>query len=378
MPEGPWVVVVGAHRSGTSAITGALVAMGLQGVDPGDRTDWEESNPEHWESLSAALFDDELLAEVGGTWDAPPELGRMPDVHDVRRSPADIMAAAYPGPGPLVWKDPRACLLLSYWRHVLPAPLTAVFVWRDPMAVAQSLHARDGMSIEYGLALWERYNRSAAAGLQGVDTFVLDYDAAMADATTAFDSIATWLGDLDRFGPSDRRWDINAAAATIDQGLHHQTGRADSAESPSSDPLTLSRWLSTMAGGHRPFSSEPPPPVTPWPDALIALRREQIELRAELRTEVARTTALVASAEAMEQALRSGYQTALVASAEAMEQALRSGYQEEIDRLVEQLHESRQRAESLAWEVQKVTSSASWKVTGPLRAAAARVAKPHD
>ena len=355
MPEGPWVVVVGAHRSGTSAITGALVALGLQGVDPGDRMDWAESNPEHWESLAAALFDDELLAEVGGSWDAPPELGRMPDARTARRSPADIMAAAYPGPGPLVWKDPRACLLLPYWRHVLPTPLTAVFVWRDPMAVAQSLHARDGMSIEYGLALWERYNRSAAAGLQGVDTYVLDYDAAMADTTAAFDSIATWLGDLDRFGPSDRRWDIDAAAATIDQGLHHQTGRADSAESPSSDPLTLSRWLSTMAGGHRPFSTEPPPPVSHWPDALIALRREQIELR----TEVARTTALVASAE-------------------AMEQALRSGYQEEIDRLVEQLHESRQRAESLAWEIQKVTSSASWKVTGPLRAAAGRRAKPHD
>ena len=366
MPEGPWVVVVGAHRSGTSAITGALVALGLQGVDPGDRMDWAESNPEHWESLTAALFDDELLAEVDGTWDAPPEPGRMPDPETARRSPADIMAAAYPGPGPLVWKDPRACLLLPYWRHVLPAPLAAVFVWRDPMAVAQSLHARDGMSVEYGLALWERYNRNAAAGLQGVDTYVLDYDAAIHDPTAAFDSIATWLGDLGQFGPSGRRWDVEAAAATIDQGLHNQTGRADGAESPSSDPLTLSRWLGTVAGGHRPFSTEPPPPVSPWPDALIALRREQIglraeltECRAELGTEVARTTALVASAE-------------------AMEQALRSGYQEEIDRLVEQLHESRQRAESLAWEIQKVTSSASWKVTGPLRAAAARVTKPHD
>ena len=51
MPVGPWVLVVGSHRSGTSAVTGALVALGLNGVAPDDRMDDLESNPEHWESF---------------------------------------------------------------------------------------------------------------------------------------------------------------------------------------------------------------------------------------------------------------------------------------------------------------------------------------
>jgi hypothetical protein len=333
--------------------------MGLQGVDPADRMEWLASNPEHWESLAAAQFDDALLASMGGSWDAPPEPGRTPDpaaagLGGGHRTPADIMAAAYPAPGPLVWKDPRACLLLPYWRRVLPGPLTAVFVWRDPLAVARSLHARDGMSVEYGLALWERYNRSAAAGLQGVDTFVLDYRAAVEDPWVALGAVAEWLRSLDRFGPSSDGWDIDAGAATVDRNLRHQAGGTDDdAPGVPADARIVAEWLETLGGGHRPFAAGPPAPASPWPDALIALGREQLELsalKAELRQARHR--------------------------AEAMERELRSGYQAEIDRLVDDLNESRERCEELAYEVRRVTSSASWKVTRPLRSAATRLPRP--
>ena len=350
MPAGPWVLVVGAHRSGTSATTGALVSMGVQGVDPGDRMVWSNSNPEHWESLAAAVFDDDLLGDLGGTWDAPPELGRMPDPAAAGRSPADIMATAYPAPGPVVWKDPRACLLLPYWRQILPGPLTAVFVWRDPLAVARSLHARDGMSMEYGLALWERYNRSALAGLQGIDTYVLDYDAVVADPTAAFSAVAVWLTDLGRFDQSGRRWDVDAAAATIERDLRHQSGQTDEMNPYPADATVLSQWLGTVAGGHRPFNVEPPAPVSGWPEALIAQRRDQLATSPEFAR-----------------------MWALAQGAEAMEQGLRTGYEAEIDRLVQQFQELKQRADRLAWEVHRVESSVSWKVTRPLRSAAERV-----
>ena len=124
-PAGPWVVVVGMHRSGTSAVTGALGALGLQMPRPGDRMAWDESNPEHWESLSLALHDEHLLHGLGGSWDAPPDLPRH-WVHSAAvlggaRSGA-LLAQAYPEPGPAALKDPRICLLLSHWRTVLPDP----------------------------------------------------------------------------------------------------------------------------------------------------------------------------------------------------------------------------------------------------------------
>jgi hypothetical protein len=53
---GPWLLVVGMHRSGTSAVTGALGALGLGVVHADDRMDWPESNPEHLESVSVSFM----------------------------------------------------------------------------------------------------------------------------------------------------------------------------------------------------------------------------------------------------------------------------------------------------------------------------------
>ncbi|MGO8871368.1 MAG: hypothetical protein ACLQPH_08190, partial [Acidimicrobiales bacterium] len=75
MPNGPWLVVLGMHRSGTSLVAGLLGALGFQVPRFDDRIhDQPWSNPEHWESASMVRFNDELLDQLGGSWDAPPVL----------------------------------------------------------------------------------------------------------------------------------------------------------------------------------------------------------------------------------------------------------------------------------------------------------------
>ena len=198
VPAGPWVLVIGCHRSGTSAVTGALAAMGLHGVDPSDRMERPDSNPEHWESLGAALFDDRLLASVGATWDAPPPSTPSPccPPATVRTRPR-VMAAAYPRPGPVVWKDPRACLLLPYWRAVLPGPLTAVFCRRArPPAVARSLQVRDGLSVAEGFALWEHYNRRRGPWPPGRGHLRARLCVGGDDPRRALGAVGAWMDDL--------------------------------------------------------------------------------------------------------------------------------------------------------------------------------------
>jgi hypothetical protein len=196
------------------------------------------------------------------------------------------MATAYPEPGPVVWKDPRACLLLPYWRELLPAPLTAVFVWREPLAVARSLQRRDGIPLAEGLALWERYNRSAAAGLQGVDTYVLDYDAVVQDPRPTLGAVADWLGGLERFAPWADTWDRDAAGRAVDTGLRHETaeGAPDDGALPG-DHRALLDWLEARPGSHLPLGDEPPGPTSVWPEVVLAARRE----RAVLAHEIERT-----------------------------------------------------------------------------------------
>jgi len=283
MPAGPWVVVVGMHRSGTSAMTGALGALGFQINRPEDRMDWPESNPEHWESLSLALHDDDLVQRLGGTWDAPAPLAPGWEDGAIARSmpdPAPIVAAAYPDPGPLVWKDPRICLLLPYWRRLIPGPLTAVFVWRSPTAVARSLEKRDGLPLAAGIALWERYNRSALIGLRGVDTYVAQYEAVLAEPDRTVESLIAWFDSLGRFAPLCDRWRRTEAAGSLVSDLRHHAGDDDGLLLP--EHHRMLDFLRSLSGGHEPLGPVALLPESPWSTALLESRRQEHSSAREL------------------------------------------------------------------------------------------------
>ncbi len=274
VPGGPWVLVVGMHRSGTSAVTGALGALGLNLPRQDDRIDQPESNPEHWESLSISRHDEALLERLGASWDAPPDLDSgWESTAEVTNAadPAAIASAAYPQAGPLVWKDPRLCLLLPYWRTRLPGPLTAVFVWRSPMAVARSLQNRDGFELAEGIALWERYNRSAIGGLTDLDFYGVDYELMMDDPRVTIRDLAEWLGSLDQFAAHRANWNVASAVAEVAHELRHERGDIR-------DPLLLDEHrrlvelLSTMRGGHRPMQPDAMPAESHWTTALIRSR----------------------------------------------------------------------------------------------------------
>ena len=273
---GPWVVVVGMHRSGTSAVTGAIGALGFNLVDAEDRLSPHESNPEHGESLSVLKHNDAILAHFGGTWDAPPRLPEewesdqgLPD----RRAASELLATAYPHAGPSVFKDPRICLLLPYWRDVLGVPIAVVLVWRPPLAVARSLRRRDGSPIPYGVALWERYNRSAIANLARTDVYVLDYDAMVEDPATSLSGLTSWLGSIGTFdgmGP----WDHKRALSVVTADLRHESARTtdDDHRVVLEEQHRLVEHLTGLAGGHGAL-----PQLTsdesPWTEAIFDGRR---------------------------------------------------------------------------------------------------------
>jgi hypothetical protein len=274
---GPWVLVVGMHRSGTSAVAGALVALGLNSSRLDDRMDWPESNPEHWESLSLGLHNENLLVRFDGEWDAPPELPDgwelSPEIRDVP-DPVGVLVGAYPEAGPSVWKDPRLCLLLPYWRSVLPAPIAAVFVWRSPLAVAQSLMRRDELPIAEGLALWERYNRSAIEGLEGVDTYVIGYESLVGDPVVSSKELATWLRSLSQFRDSAASWDPDRAAAAILGDTHHPPGspRQDGRPPILAEQKEIVDYLSALRGGHSPLVPKIPVAESLWTNSVLRLR----------------------------------------------------------------------------------------------------------
>jgi hypothetical protein len=348
---GPWVVVVGMHRSGTSAVTGAIGALGFNVVSADDRLSPHESNPEHWESLAVLLHNDAILEHFGATWDAPPRLAEgwedergLPD----RATAARLLAAAYPHPGPSVWKDPRVCLLLPYWREVLGSPIAAVLVWRDPLAVAGSLQRRNGTSLPYGVALWERYNRSAVANVADVDTYVLDYDAMIDDPAASVSGLTSWLastGTFDGMGP----WDHERALSVVAAEMRHQlVGTADADDHVLLDEQRrLVEYFREVAGGHTMLPL-PSWDESPWTEALFEAQRGSNPL--ELKK-------LEESNHQLD-----WYRDALAGSHAELQAAKAELHSARTD-----LQAARAEADGAQRDLATLKSSSSWKVTAPVR-----------
>ena len=273
---GPWVVVVGMHRSGTSAVTRAVGAVGFNMVSAEDRLSPHDSNPEHGESLSVLRHNDAILAHFGGTWDAPPRLSEgwetdagLPD----KSRASKLLATAYPRSGPSVFKDPRVCLLLPYWREVLGPRMAAVLVWRTPLAVARSLQRRNGLPLPYGVALWERYNRSAIAVLAQTDVYVLDYDAMVEDPATSLSGLTSWLGSIGTFDGM-RPLDHERALSVVTANLRHESGRTtdDDDHILLEEQRRLVDRLTELGGGHRAIA-QLTGYESPWTEAILDARR---------------------------------------------------------------------------------------------------------
>jgi hypothetical protein len=332
----PWLPVLGMHRSGTSAIAGTFGSLG--GILPrtDDRVDWPESNPEHYESLSASVHDEELLGAFGGAWDAPPA---FPShwVHTAAVLAGDrsrsVLADAFAAGGTAVWKDPRLSLLLPFWRLVLGEPVAAVLVWRSPLSVAGSLGARDRMPRADALALWERYNRSALSALRGLRVFVADYDAA--------------VGCPEEFSRSADQWLQSVLG----------DGRRRAAE-PAANPLasTLRRQPPTPRGGDTTLAT-----LSPEQGALWARL-------AEVTTSHDRFPVVALGGETPVTELRLEGRRRLARMRHEVEEA-----RADAARTREELRATREALDAAQLTVTRLHASSSWRVTGPLRWATARL-----
>ena len=112
-----------------------------------------------------------MLEAAGASWYSP-IFGAQPK-DDFGTEVAKITAQL---PQPWLLKDPRLVLTLPWWESRL-GDAVLLCVYRAGAAVAQSLHERNGFPLQYGLALWEYYNRRMAQLTRDRDVVVVNYDA---------------------------------------------------------------------------------------------------------------------------------------------------------------------------------------------------------
>ncbi|MEO7431632.1 MAG: glycosyltransferase [Dokdonella sp.] len=177
------LVVLGMHRSGTSSVAGLLARMGVS-VGPADDLLHGPDNPKgHYESGRVHMACVRRLAATGGDWRDPPSTASGIDVDAFRREMA-VLIDGFDTHRPWLIKEPRLCLLAKELLPLLTRPVF-VHVVRDPLAVAQSLCARDALDGGFALALWERYTRAAFDASDGWPRVLIDYTQLLADPQAA-------------------------------------------------------------------------------------------------------------------------------------------------------------------------------------------------
>lgn len=266
-PPGPGVLVLGMHRSGTSAATRVLTLLGLATCPTEDmvRGPWNPSG--HWESRTLMTFDDGLLRQMGCAWWAPPPAGPGYDEAAARitASPAAgrrVFAQVHHD-RPWVWKDPRACLLVPYWRQALGPRTAAVVVARHPVDVAASLERRNGLSETFGLALWERYNRLLLTHVAGMPVLVVGYDDLVSDPGSFAAACTSFLSSS---GFVVREPSEEAIHDVVRPELRHGVaGRDDALARAPRSVLELHETVVALAGPTRSFE---PPPLGPEDEAV--------------------------------------------------------------------------------------------------------------
>ncbi|TMP96143.1 MAG: glycosyltransferase [Verrucomicrobia bacterium] len=190
------VCIAGAHRSGTSMLTRLLHACGLYLGPENELMPAQADNPDgFWEHLGFVALNDELLNELGGAWDLPPQIEE--DFSDKRfeplRTKAQLLIQQFDPSTPWGWKDPRNSLTLSFWGTIIPE-LRTILVVRNPLEVAHSLHQRNGLSLHLGLSLWGVYNQHALSATTPENRIVSHYDSFFYDPHAELLRIISFLG----------------------------------------------------------------------------------------------------------------------------------------------------------------------------------------
>jgi len=174
------VFVTGCHRSGTSLLASLLHGL-VCDEDPSARGGDLELKLENplgfFESQRLVQANEALFDLIGRTWDTPPLLAprwdQAPCLHELQRLRSRL--SFYALEQCWVDKDPRLCITYPAYLHILLRRVPLVVALREPLAVATSLYARNGFSLNRGLVIWLLYNYHIASQLNADDLLVF-YD----------------------------------------------------------------------------------------------------------------------------------------------------------------------------------------------------------
>ncbi|WP_075989062.1 sulfotransferase family protein [Vibrio fluvialis] len=190
------IVVLGMHRSGTSAITKSLE---LFGVNLGEQLYGASfDNPKgFWEDEECLRINQELLNIDGYEYDS---IVKTPDLENekvkvLHNEAVSVVSKNIEKYKIWAFKDPRTCRYLDFWQSVFDSvgcEVDYVFVSRNPISVAKSLKKRNNLELEKSYLLWAQHIFMSVSSMKYRCLF-LDYDDFMDNHQSNLKKISNFL-----------------------------------------------------------------------------------------------------------------------------------------------------------------------------------------
>ena len=160
-PLEPWLkrykmilLIIGCHRSGTSALAGLLNIYGAS-LGAGPMLSIEEENPQgYWEPERIVRLNNYLLGKLGHKIHYPEPLAgdwlNKDEVKDIERKLMEVLVEDFDLKKLSVIKDPRITILYPLWKRVLESldvNYGLIKIYRNPKDIESSLIKWRGLTL---------------------------------------------------------------------------------------------------------------------------------------------------------------------------------------------------------------------------------------
>jgi len=193
------ILVLGMHRSGTSALTRVL---NIGGVDlPATLMGSGAGNTSgHWESNALFIYHDKMLKQQSSSWHdwRALDLDQLPikQYSNYAKAIQKVIKSEYKQSRLFSVKDPRVCRFVPLFMDALTnegvetRPIIAI---RNPLEVCDSLEKRDGMSRTDAALLWLRHSLEAESETRRIKRTFVTYNQLLSNWKTVYRKISRQL-----------------------------------------------------------------------------------------------------------------------------------------------------------------------------------------
>ena len=194
------LIVLGMHRSGTSAVTRGLECLG---AELGDEllAPSEAENPRgFYEDVPLLEISEQVLEALGLRWDSIGLIGaeawQQAELASLELKAAEIIRGRFADFPLWAFKNPRTARLLPFWQRVFSRVGCGdayVLALRNPLSVARSLQRRNGLDPATSHLLWLLHMTEAVEATRGKPLVCVDYDQLLGDPRRELNRLGSGL-----------------------------------------------------------------------------------------------------------------------------------------------------------------------------------------